>query len=571
MSTVAALREGVREARRSWGPTQTRLAALVAVVALLPALGLSFVHVDDLAGWFYLAVAASGLVLAVGFGGLPSLGQGAFMATGSLATSALVAHAGWTPMEALPVAVATSLVLGFVTGLALVRLPRVFVAVSTWLLTWLVALAAAEFPWLSGGSQGFVVSSPLSPTGHYELALGLAVAMLGLLSAFRSSASGLRLRAVRDDPSAAVVLGVPADRLLFGAFVVSAGVAGLAGALSLQLAGVSDPGAFGPFTSFRLLVAVLLGGASYAAAGVVGVAILGAIAIVAHATGATFGDVPQLQPILTASLLLLLLGLGGEGLIPALRRRRPGRGEHRDAAPSRLRQASPAALQARGLAKSYGGLHALNGFDIDVEPGESVALIGANGSGKTTALRALGGAVILDAGEIRVDGRTVPGGPAALARAGVVRTLQRSTMFETLTALESVIVGAALHAPHSGWLRVVAATPKARAEAPRLRGAALEALRAVDLEDAAGERADRLDGFARRRLMIAAALAAQPRVLLLDEPSAGASASEVPVLAHILRRVQESGVTVVLVEHNQRLVRAVADRVLTMADGKLAA
>jgi len=120
-------------------------------------------------------------------------------------------------------------------------------------------------------------------------------------------------------------------------------------------------------------------------------------------------------------------------------------------------------------------------------------------------------------------------------------------------------------------LRAVAATPKARAEAPLLRGAALEALRMVELEDAAGERADRLDGFQRRRLMLAAALAARPRLLLLDEPSAGASASEVPVLAHILRRVQDSGVTVVLVEHNQRLVRAVADRVLTMADGKVAA
>ena len=91
---------------------------------------------------------------------------------------------------------------------------------------------------------------------------------------------------MRDSRPAATVLGVPGDSLLFGAFVVSSTVAGLAGALAVQLAGVSDPNAFGPFTSFRLLVAVLLGGAGYAAAGVVGVAILGAISLVAHLWGA---------------------------------------------------------------------------------------------------------------------------------------------------------------------------------------------------------------------------------------------------------------------------------------------
>src|SRR3954447_18089339 len=192
-TTLPALRQGAQAARRSWGRTQTLCAIGVAVIALLPALGLSFARVQDLAGWFYLALAASGLVLAVGFGGVPSLGQGGFMRMCALPTAVLAGRAGWPAMAALPVAVAVSILLGLLTGMALVRLPRVFVAVSTWLLTWLVALAAAEFPWLSGGSQGFVVSSPLSPTAHYELALGLIVVALGLLSVFRASPAGTRL------------------------------------------------------------------------------------------------------------------------------------------------------------------------------------------------------------------------------------------------------------------------------------------------------------------------------------------------------------------------------------------
>jgi ABC-type branched-subunit amino acid transport system ATPase component len=213
---------------------------------------------------------------------------------------------------------------------------------------------------------------------------------------------------------------------------------------------------------------------------------------------------------------------------------------------------------------------ALEGFDLDVAPGESIAIVGANGSGKTTALRALGGAMVLDAGEVLVDGQPVEGRPAALAEAGVIRTLQRTVVFGSLTAQESVVVGAALHARHSGPLRAVTATPKARAEAPVLRAEALRALEQVELSDAADTPADQLDGFARRRLMIAAALAARPRLLLLDEPSAGAAPAELPVLARILRRVQSSGVSVVLVEHNQQLVRAAADRVLTMEDGTIA-
>src|SRR4051812_9443230 len=354
MSTVSALRDGVRDARAAWGRTQSLSAGLVAIVAVLPLLGLGFVHVEDLAAWLYLALAASGLVLAVGFAGLPSLGQGAFMSIGALTTAVLGARAGWPPMAALPVALAVAVVVGLVTGLAIVRLPRVFVAVSTWLLTWIVALAAVEFPWLSGGSQGYIASSPLSPTAHYELALGLTVVTVGLLSVFRASPAGIRLRAVRDTPAAATVLGVRADRMLYGAFVVSAAVAGIAGALSVQLAGVSDPNAFGPFTSFRLLVAVLLGGASYAAAGAAGVAVLVVVSSVAHGIGAIVGHVSELQPMLTALLLLAVLALRPAGDLPWLAVRRRARAPRRAAAPP-AREPRPAALRARGLAKAYGG------------------------------------------------------------------------------------------------------------------------------------------------------------------------------------------------------------------------
>jgi branched-chain amino acid transport system permease protein len=572
--TRAALADAAGEARAGWRGIHTVLLCLFALACAVPWIAPGWMHVDELAAWLYLALSATGLVAAVGFAGLPSLAQGAFMTIGALTTGLLAARAGWPVEATVPVAVLASLVGGLVAGLAVVRLDSLFLAVGTWILTWLVFLGALAFPGISGGSQGYVVDSSLSTTGHYELGLVLTAIAVVAVATLRRSPAGIRLRAVRDRPAAATSLGVRGERLLLGAFVAAAGVGGLAGSLSVQLAGVTDPGAFGPVVSFKLLAAVLLGGASYALSGIVGVAVLGAIALLARLWAHLQADsAAEVEPMFAAVLLLVVLALRPEGapLLERLRnpigrpgRRRPARPFH--AVPV---TAAPVVLFARGLAKHYGGVRALDGFDLEVGHGETVALVGANGSGKTTALRALAGALPLDGGEIELDGRSVVGrGPVELASAGVVRTLQRTATFGTLTALESAAVGASLHARHSGAFRALAATPKSRAEARELNAAALEALRTVRLERFAGVAASQLDGFQQRRLMLASALAARPRLLLLDEPSAGAARTEVDGLLEILASIRESGVSLVVVEHDQRLVRALADRVVVMADGK---
>jgi branched-chain amino acid transport system ATP-binding protein/branched-chain amino acid transport system permease protein len=573
MNAIAGeYRAAARDAKAAWGRSQTVAGLILAFGCAVPWIAPGWVHVDVLAAWLYLALAATGLGLTVGIAGLLSLGQGAFMSIGAFTTALLAARAGWSADAAVPVAVGASLVAGLLAGLVVVRQPPLFLAVSTWILSWLVLLVALEFPGVAGGSQGYVVTSSLSTTGHYELALLLTAAAVAALSALRRSNIGIRLRAYRDDPAAAAGLGVPTRRLLLGAFVASSAVGGLAGSLAVQLAGVSDPNAFGPFTSFELLAAVLLGGASYAFAGIAGVAILGAVALLGHAWAAVQGDAPaQLQPMLASLLLLAILGVGGQGLIPllvGLRRRSPSPPDlARD--PAAPRTGDPAALSARGLRKHYGGVHALDGLDLEVAPGETVALVGANGSGKTTVLRALSGALPLDAGEIALDGRPLTAlRPEALAQAGIVRTLQRTATFGNLTVLENALVGAGLRACHSGPVRSLVATPKARAEARRSREAAIEALRTVGLDRLSDVHAELLDGFQRRLLMIAAALATRPRLLLLDEPSAGAGRSEISRLAAILTDVRATGVSLLLVEHNFQLVQVVADRVVAMSDGK---
>jgi len=211
------------------------------------------------------------------------------------------------------------------------------------------------------------------------------------------------------------------------------------------------------------------------------------------------------------------------------------------------------------MTKRFGSVTALEDVDLDVPPATVHALIGPNGSGKTTALRVLSGSMKADAGAVAVSGGS---------REDVVTTLQATSIFPELTVLENALVGAHEGARHQGIGRALAATPRARADAKAARARAARALETVGLGAAADLPAHELPGGAQRRLMIASALATGRTVLLLDEPSAGAGRAEVDLLAELVRDLASSGLTIVLVEHNLRLVRRVADRVTVLEAGR---
>ena len=312
----------MRELRAAWTHWHTAALAVVVFLALVPAAPPSWVHVDALASGLYLALAATGLWLAVGLGGLPSLGQGVFMAIGAFTVALLTARSGWPTLPAVLVGVAAAAVAGVGAGIGVVRLRPVFIAVTTWILTWAVALFLVAFPSVSGGGHGIVVPSVLSVSAHYELALALVVASILAAASLARGRVGIELRAARQRPAAAAALGVPTARLRLGTFVAAAAVAGLAGALAVQLAGVADAADYGPYLSFRLLVAVLIGGAASAlgpAAGVAGIAVVtGAAATLGTLEGVA---TERFNPMLSALLLLAVLGVASEGIVPEVRRR----------------------------------------------------------------------------------------------------------------------------------------------------------------------------------------------------------------------------------------------------------
>ena len=225
-------------------------------------------------------------------------------------------------------------------------------------------------------------------------------------------------------------------------------------------------------------------------------------------------------------------------------------------------------IVARGVTRRFGGLVALDGIDLDVSRGIVQAIIGPNGSGKTTLLNALSGASHADAGSIRLDGHEIFRlKPHRIARLGLARTFQNIRIFDNLSAVENVKVAAACNSPTSFFDILTANARHQRSEADIDRGAR-EALDIVGLSRRADDRASQLPYALQRLLEIARALASKPTVLLLDEPAAGMNMTESMMLLDTIARLKSSGITILLVEHNVRLVMGISDRVTVLDFGK---
>ena len=228
-------------------------------------------------------------------------------------------------------------------------------------------------------------------------------------------------------------------------------------------------------------------------------------------------------------------------------------------------------LSVEGLERSFGGVRALDGAAVEVSAGEVHGLIGPNGAGKTTLLNVISGLFRPTRGRIVLGGERIDGlPPHRIAALGITRTYQNIRLFPGLSALENVMVGAHL-VRRGDTLRRMLFLRSARDDEARAREAALQLLGRVGLGDRAHHRVSGLSYGDQRRVEIARALASSPRLVLLDEPTAGMNAVEVQAVAAVIREVAKQGQSVVLVEHNVQLVMQVCDRITVLNFGKVIA
>jgi branched-chain amino acid transport system ATP-binding protein len=224
-------------------------------------------------------------------------------------------------------------------------------------------------------------------------------------------------------------------------------------------------------------------------------------------------------------------------------------------------------LTARGLTRSFGGLVAVSNVDLDVSAGEILGLIGSNGAGKTTLFNLLCGSMPPSSGRVTFDGQDCTGWPAhRMARAGALRTFQITSVFPEETVANNIRI-ASFRTRQSGWLDSLLCRGRFSRDERDLAGRVDSILDFVGLAVRREHLARTLPYGEQRKLEVAIAMAGQPRLLLLDEPAAGMNPDEGAKLVEMIRRIRDSGVTVLLVEHHMRVVASVCDRIVVLDHG----
>ena len=411
---------------------------------------------------------------------------------------------------------------------------------------------------LFGGAIGL---SPIPRYADFTWIWTAAIATILISKRLRDSTHGRAFLSVREDEVAAEAMGVDTTGYKVRAFVISAGLAGVAGALSGAFEGNLSPQSFTFVRSFEIVAMVVLGG-------------MGSITGSTHAA-AVLTLLPEylralanLRMVIYSVLLVVLMlvrprGLFGTrevwDLLPWRKRARP--------LPRKV-ELSEALIDVRHATIRFGGLTAVSDFSLQVEPRELVALIGPNGAGKTTVFNLLTGVYPPTEGTILVAGRDTRGlAPHDIAHLGLARTFQNIRLFRELTAFDNVRLGCH-HLTRESMGAAVRKGQLSEVEEKWVAQRAEELLGVMGLLHRRDDLAKNLPYGEQRRLEIARALATGPKALLLDEPAAGTNAKEKAELMQLIRSIRDRfGVAIVLIEHDMKLVMNVSERILVLDHG----
>lgn len=553
---------------------------VVAVAAwFLPyQLGLYGIHVMDVAIVF--ALLAIGLGLALGVGGQINLAQVAFFGVSAYAVAILTTRAGFGFWTSAVLAMLAAALVGVFVGIPALRMQSHYLGIVT------LGLALAFTNWVTnstvtGGADG-ISGIPVPPLFgidmsneymYYYLELivfGLALGFAGFVA---NTGLGRRMRAMRDDSLAAGAVGAPVPVLRMTAFVLSSLYGGIAGVLYAGLVRYVAPETFSIANMFLLLAMVIIGGRQSILGCVVGAIALSLVreALVDFSVYAQlgFGAVVVLMVVFAPtglagipSRLHTVLRRGTKGERATLRSFEPGPATGRG---------EGASLEISGISKHFRGLKALSEVSMSVAPGEIRGVVGPNGSGKTTLFNIVSGIYSVSSGSASVDGRVVTGRrPHQLSQLGLARTFQNLRLFDRMTVRDNILVALDRSSTWRLWRYLLWPVGVLRDERA-LRARADELLARFGLTDFAGAAPRSLPYGIQRRLEIARAMATEPALLLLDEPAAGLNGQEVGQLSEIVRSIRDSGVTVVLIEHNMGLVMSLCDRVTVLASGSVIA
>jgi ABC-type branched-subunit amino acid transport system ATPase component len=456
----------------------------------------------------------------------------------------------------------------------------VYLAVITIAFGLIVENVAIEWQSMTGGPMGITgipkpsaFGMPVTGFSYYWVLAVILLATVIVTHNLKRSKYGRAMIAVSQSETAARSIGLNATGVRTLAFVISAATAGLAGTLYAFLNSYISPDIFTFSDSIRFLLMVILGGAGTTTGALIGAFIL--TYLPEYLQQLQYWQKFAYGALLAIVMFALPLGIVGTA-VDLFRRWRPQRraieldGEtsiETAAGAPKAGKTQSAELVASNLVVRFGGLTALNDVSIRVKPAEIHALIGPNGAGKSTFVNTVTGFYVPDQGRFELDGVTLTAKPPhVIARNGFSRTFQNTELFGDLTVLENVMVGYQRRLAYR-LFDAALRTGRFRREEKECRDAAAALLGFVGLTEYAHETARFLPFGLQRRLEVARALAAAPKLLLLDEPAAGLTAQEIDDLDAMIRRIASLGISVLLIEHHVDLIMSVADRVTVLDYG----
>ena len=517
------------------------------------------------------AVVGVGLNVILGLTGQISLGHVGFYAIGAYVASILTVTHGWSFWPAFLLAGAAAGAAGVLLAIPALRVSGPYLAMVTIAFGFVVEQGAAEWKAVTGGWNGIMnIPAPgvfgyaFDERGIALFVVAFTTVSLVLFARLKASPWGLAMRAVRDSEIAGQSLGLNLVSIRTTAFALSAVLAGLAGAVFASMTNFISPESFPFFQSILFLLVVMIGGS-----GTVLGPLIGAVVVVLLPEFLSF--LAEYRLLFVGALLLVVLWLAPEGVAGAIGRftarpddRRAVRPAGFDVAAFLAEGRSGEALRVEDLRIAFGGVQAVAGVGFTARAGEVTSIIGPNGAGKTTLLNLMGGFYKPDAGRVLLGEQDLAGRPThVVARAGIARTYQTTQLFPRMPVSDNLLV-----ALRGGRLGSIGAALFGRRRDERLREEAEGLLAFAGYEGAVHRPAGALPHVDKRLVEIARALATRPRVLMLDEPTAGLSRADTERVGTLLRRIAAAGTAVILVEHDMNLVMGVSDHVVVLDAGR---
>jgi branched-chain amino acid transport system permease protein len=551
--------------------TSRRLAGTIAYAALtgLVVAAVGLVPLTDYAMHILVqtasySIAVFGLTVVLGLCGQINLAQAAFFGFGAYAVGLGTADLHLNFWIALALGAGVALVMGAFLGMTTLRLGGHYLAMVTISFQQIVTLIMVNWIPVTHGPDGVgnIRRPAMFESAHAFLGLCvLAMALVGyVVWRLPQTPLGRSMRAVRDNELAAGVAGVNVYRVKVAAFALSAALGGIGGGFFAGGFAYVSPDQFSFAESIVFITMTLLGGVASPVGALIGTALL----IVLPESLRFLKSVPGLYLAIYGLSIILIIRYMPDGIWGFVQHRikrwlapPPFADAAAELTLAPAKADAPMVLEVTNLSKHFGGLKAVDDVSFSVRRGDVHALIGPNGSGKTTTLNVLSGIYVASAGRVMLCGRDVtllP--PHARTAAGMGRTFQNIRLFRSMTALENVIIGAE-HPGNDIGSGHAALVERARA-----------ALAFVGLEARAQELVTGFSYGHQRLIEIARALAGNPTLLLLDEPAAGLNSTEKLGLRDLLKRIAAKGLTILIIDHDMTLVTEVAERITVLNFGR---